>query len=54
MEMYQFLLNLNAIPPKISLKSSDSIEIPLFDDSFEYFEALQLNGDNYALFYQMK
>ncbi len=41
-------------PPRLVLSSSDSIEIPHFPGGYEYVEAVEILGENFAVFYQTR
>lgn len=53
-EMYNFCINEQVHPPRIIVQSTDSLLIPQFSNKYEYVEALEVLGDNYAIFYQLK
>jgi|GWRWMinimDraft_12_1066020.scaffolds.fasta_scaffold284692_1 hypothetical protein len=53
-EIYQFKVDLTVNPPRLSLESTDSIELPPFPNGYEYVDAVEILTDNFAIFYQTK
>lgn len=54
MEVYNFSVDTSVNPPRIILNSTDSIEIPSKLEKYEYLDAIELLGNNFAVFFQTK
>jgi hypothetical protein len=50
--MYSLLIDLNANPPKISLKSTDSIEMAKHSEEYAFVDVLRFEQHKMGFFYQ--
>ena len=53
-EIYQFSIDEAVHPPRISVCSTDSMEIPEKSDCYEYLDCIEVLWENFAIFYQLK
>lgn len=53
-ELYQFTIDVSSNPPRITISSTDSIELPPIDPQLEYLNIVEVLGPNFALFYQTR